>query len=47
MTPAAEGVELLDELQQASSGHFDVGGQLGDLIAKTLGLRGVGGAASS
>jgi len=42
--PAAAGVELADELQQAGGGGVQVGGQLGDLVTEALergdGLRG-------
>ncbi len=37
--PAAAGVELSDEIQQARGGRVQVGGQFGDLIAKPMRLQ--------
>jgi len=42
VAPAAEGVELVDLVQQARHGDLDVSGQLGDLVAQALGGDDVG-----
>ena len=36
VTPAAEGVELPDQLKEPGGGHLDVGGEHRDLVAQPL-----------
>jgi len=38
--PAAPGIEVTDQIQQARGGGVEVGGQLGDLVAEAAQLRG-------
>ena len=39
VAPAAAGVELADEIEQAGGGGLQVCGQLGDLVAQPVHLR--------